>query len=715
MHPRSLPARSWEMRWYRQRPRELIRDELADLVPFADEEVVDALHHGDARIRDDRAQLVGCSELVVLRRHDERPRWDERQLARCEVHVLRSDPNERDRLGPAAAREIGEHRERAEAVAGERQREAALDGAGVGDGGCEIVRLIATSAPGPRALADAAEVEAQRVPAPCRARACYRGHDRRAHRACVRRQGMGDHDDRRRIDIRYPQRRLETPVDALWLLAHLSSVEGTAGRRMLYSVATMQPIGGLCPPAPGLRPRALALLALGLAGVVACQGAISPTSSSPSAGPAGSAGAPSAAAAGSLPTREASCAMRVSASFTIANDLSCQGDGLVIVEDNVTVDLGGHTLTGPGMGPQPWPLPQLDSVGVRVAGRSGVTIRNGKTVAFSTGIYFVDTTASTIDNVTTQHNRFGFYIHNSTHNTVKGSDVEFNIYGLHLQSSDGNLLQGNLLARQTYNSPGGYGLYMYSSKSNKVVENTIDSNINWGIWFSDAKENAIFHNNVIGNNPQVSDNTEGSNVWYDPTTKEGNYWADYKGKDSDNDLIGDTPYPILGPGGMVDAYPFVEKDGWTRKRRATIDHYEPAAPRPARGVTVVAPAGGSSWSARPTDARATLRMPDVSQIALGTDERTVYATSGKTVLAEDIVPGEVLDLSAYAVDGIVAANRDGHSVMVVGPLGVEERDLETGQAEFFSYSGQPKSLAPSYKHNHVVVATPPGIELHTLN
>src|SRR5438132_1144742 len=92
MHPRSLPARSWEMRWYRQRPRELIRDELADLVPFADEEVVDALHHGDARIRDDRAQLVGCSELVVLRRHDERPRWDERQLARCEVHVLRSDP-----------------------------------------------------------------------------------------------------------------------------------------------------------------------------------------------------------------------------------------------------------------------------------------------------------------------------------------------------------------------------------------------------------------------------------------------------------------------------------------------------------------------------------------------------------------------------------------------------------------------------------------------
>ncbi len=105
----------------------------------------------------------------------------------------------------------------------------------------------------------------------------------------------------------------------------------------------------------------------------------------------------------------------------------------------------------------------------------------------------------------------------------------------------------------------------------------------------------------------------------------------------------------------------------------------------------------------------------MSQIALGTDERTVYATSGETVLAEDIVTGDIRDRSAYAVDGIVAANRDGHSVMVVGPLGVEQRDLETGQAEFFSYSGQPKSLAPSYKHNHVFVATPRGIDLLYLN
>lgn len=407
--------------------------------------------------------------------------------------------------------------------------------------------------------------------------------------------------------------------------------------------------------------------------------------------------------------------MRVSESFTLANDMTCTGDGMVIVSDNITVDLGGHTLTGPGMGPQTWPLPQLDSVGVRVGGHTGVTIRNGKTTAFSTGIYFIDMMSSSIESVTTLRNRFGFYIHASQKITVKDSDVEFNIYGLHLQNSDDCILVNNLLARQTYNSPGGYGLYLYASSRNRVTDNTIDSNINWGIWFSDAKENVIFHNNVVGNNPPVSDNTEGSNVWYDKQSKEGNWWADYKGKDADNDSIGDSPYPILGPGGMVDPYPFVAKDGWKTKRRSTIDHYEPAAARPPRAVTVIALAGGSAYTARPSDDRATLRIPDVSQIAMGTDERTLYAASGKTVMAQDIVTGETRDRSSYSVDGIVAANRDGHSVLVVGPQGAEQRDLTTGQSEFFAYHGSPEVLAPSYKHNHVFVATPRGIDLLYLN
>src|SRR5439155_479866 len=47
--------------------------------------------------------------------------------------------------------------------------------------------------------------------------------------------------------------------------------------------------------------------------------------------------------------------------------------------------------------------------------------------------------------------------------------------------------------------------------------------------------------------------------------------------------------------------------------------------------------------------------------------------------------------------------------------GAEQIDLTTGQAEYFDYHGSAESLAPSYKHNHVFVATENGIDLLYLN
>src|SRR5688500_15352514 len=109
-----------------------------------------------------------------------------------------------------------------------------------------------------------------------------------------------------------------------------------------------------------------------------------------------STGAPSApnASASAAPTptpsltaapQSAQCGQRITADFVLANDLKCNGDAFVINADNVTLDLGGRTITGPGMGPQTWPQPQLDSVGVRTGGHINVTARNGTISALYTG------------------------------------------------------------------------------------------------------------------------------------------------------------------------------------------------------------------------------------------------------------------------------------------------------------------------------------------
>src|SRR5213594_3900314 len=461
-------------------------------------------------------------------------------------------------------------------------------------------------------------------------------------------------------------------------------------------------------------------IALLVVAAVACQTARPGTEAAPvastSAGvsPASS-GSPTPTPAISATAQSAQCGQRITADFLLANDMTCTTDAFVINADNVTLDLGGRTITGPGMGPQTWPLPQLDSVGVRTGGHTNVTIRNGTISQFSTGIYFVDEVKSRIEDVTSERNRFGFYIHASSQNAIRRSTVVGNVYGLHLQDANDDIVEGNNLIRQTYNSPGGYGIYLYRSTGNRIVENTIENNVNWGIWFSDAKNNTIFHNNVAGNSPQVSDNNPDANHWYDAEKKEGNWWADYKGTDADNDLIGDTPYGILGPGGAVDAYPFVARDGWKKKTHSTIDHYQPPLARPPREVRLVVVSGGTVGIGRPHDSALAATSVHASSVAVQTDGRTLLALDGKTLTAWDLTGGEPSTRTVAIDGGIVGANRDGVSALIVGPRGAQQIDLVTGQQEFFDYTGVPQELAPSYKHNHIFVATPRGVELLYLN
>ncbi len=457
--------------------------------------------------------------------------------------------------------------------------------------------------------------------------------------------------------------------------------------------------------------------------LAACQpaGVAQPSPVAPTATPAPSVAASPATPAPSpspspspTPTpvpQTATCGQKIDRSFTLANDLTCAGDALVVVANGVTIDLNGKLLKGPGMGPQTWPSPQLDSVGVRAEGRAGITLRNGRISDFSTGVYFVKVSGSVIEDVVSAKSRFGFYIHDSDGNTVRRSKAEQNIYGLHLQNANDTLVEQNDLVRQTYNSPGGYGIYLYASQRNRIVGNTIEGNVNWGIWFSEASGNLIFHNNVVGNSPNVSDSNE-LNQWYDPVKKEGNFWSDYRGTDSDKDLIGDRPYAILGAGQVVDAYPFVERDGWKKKTSTTIDHYQPPLPVARREVRIAALAGGSLVSASPGDASATATGARASAIAMAADGRTVFALEGRTLRSVDIVTGAVGEPMAVEIDANqVAANRDGRSAFVIGPAAAESIDLTERTRVRFTYDGAPTAIAASYKHNQMFVGTRDGIDM----
>jgi parallel beta-helix repeat protein len=110
---------------------------------------------------------------------------------------------------------------------------------------------------------------------------------------------------------------------------------------------------------------------------------------------------------------QVACGEVLHASTTISNGLvGCAGDGLVIGAGGITVDLGGHTVSGTGLG-----------VGIRNGGHDGVTIRNGAVVNFDYGVVLSP---------------------GSAHNAVTGLDLANNEWSsIHLDGASGNHVAHN--------------------------------------------------------------------------------------------------------------------------------------------------------------------------------------------------------------------------------------------------------------------------------
>lgn len=72
----------------------------------------------------------------------------------------------------------------------------------------------------------------------------------------------------------------------------------------------------------------------------------------------------------------AHCGQTVAASLTLNGDLICNGNGLIVTANSVTINLGGHVIIGSA---------DAVSMGVRLAGTSD-TVTNGNVVQFRTGV-----------------------------------------------------------------------------------------------------------------------------------------------------------------------------------------------------------------------------------------------------------------------------------------------------------------------------------------
>ena len=109
------------------------------------------------------------------------------------------------------------------------------------------------------------------------------------------------------------------------------------------------------------------------------------------------------------------------------------------------------------------------------------------------GLILYNVQNGTVMNITANSNNGdGIYLYSSNSNTLSNNTASNNWYGIHLYSSNNNTITNNTASNNWY------GIYLYSSNSNTISNNTANSNNEDGIWLDSSNSNTLSNNTMVG-------------------------------------------------------------------------------------------------------------------------------------------------------------------------------------------------------------------------
>lgn len=234
----------------------------------------------------------------------------------------------------------------------------------------------------------------------------------------------------------------------------------------------------------------------------------------------------------------------------IGEDCHSMISGLEIRADNVTIN--GFTTA-------PYPGPTIELINSR-----GCNISNN----IVNGCFYVISLENSCNNFIVGNKLpeamagWGIYLlFDSDNNIIRENNIEGQEAGIIFWGGHNNTFEENKIVGCTWG-------ILVDGSHNIIRRNTLENNL-YGIGsYSSAKDNYLYHNNLINNRHQTS--LYGRNIWDNGI--EGNYWDDYNGTDLDGDGIGDTYLPWEG----VDYYPLMAP--WTRVRTFYVSVNETVYP-----------------------------------------------------------------------------------------------------------------------------------------
>jgi parallel beta-helix repeat protein len=217
--------------------------------------------------------------------------------------------------------------------------------------------------------------------------------------------------------------------------------------------------------------------------------------------------------------------------INIGHDYECENtDGFHIDADNITFDCQNHYIKCvSGACNQTGNL-----AGIRLNGRSGVTIQNCYIYNFTDGIKVEGSSNNTIlqDNFL-YNNSDGIDIHNSTATNVTGNMIDNNsVCGVNISNMN------NALDSNTYNKIWNNRIFNGSNGIMPGSKEACNDLVSFNFWY--LEETCGDFKNILSANSDAGGNCIA-----------GNWWLSYNGRDTTGDGLGDTKLPYKGGGILI--------------------------------------------------------------------------------------------------------------------------------------------------------------------
>ncbi len=204
-----------------------------------------------------------------------------------------------------------------------------------------------------------------------------------------------------------------------------------------------------------------------------------------------------------MATPTASCGQEVTRDTVLTSDLQCQGIGMIVKGNGITIKLNNHRLSFTSSSDTK--IPELEHIGILTANQKNITIEGpGVITGFDKAIEFVGSGESSVRDLSLSANKIGISLTASNNITIYNNAIYQNTIAIASQScNDGKIVYNQIL--QNVNQ----GIIIMASQNFTVSANSAIGNGDNGIFLDIHSFNNMLLSNSVFNQTIDLNNANG--------------------------------------------------------------------------------------------------------------------------------------------------------------------------------------------------------------